>query len=229
MSELKTNLYAAIINVMREVKGIDKNLNVGTGNSTYKGVADKDVKQIIGKAMEANGLAILPISITPKVTVERWEETSQYGNNPPQTKMKQSVFTEVITKYLLIHESGESVEIEGYGHGVDSQDKSAGKATTYALKYALLYAFMVPTGKIDDADLPHSNEKEVVPTATVPQKIDKPKKELVETAVLTKEIDAFDNVDQFIDCRTKYALTPDQKTLVTNKYYELFPNTKKVS
>ena len=46
----------------------------------------------------------------------------------------------------------------GYGHGVDSQDKSAGKATTYALKYALLYAFLVPTGKIDDADNTHSEE-----------------------------------------------------------------------
>lgn len=226
MSENKTNLYAAIIKVMREVKGIDKSLNVGTGNSSYKGVADKDVKLIIGKAMEENGLAILPISITPNVTVERWEETSQYGNNPPQTKMKQSVFTEVITKYLLIHESGESVEIEGYGHGVDSQDKSAGKATTYALKYALLYAFMVPTGKIEDADNTHSDEKET-PPAKAP--VEKPKKQLIETAALTKEIDAFDNVDQFIDCRTKYALTPDQKTLVTNKYYELFPNTKKVS
>ena len=100
--ENKTNLYAAIINVMKSVKGIDKTLNVGTGNSAYKGVADKEVKQIIGKVMEDNGLAILPISIDPKTTIERWEETTQYGNNPPVTKVKQSVFTEVKTKYLSI-------------------------------------------------------------------------------------------------------------------------------
>lgn len=231
MSDLKTNLYAAIIKVMREVKGIEKNLSVGTGNSSYKGVADKDVKEAVGKAMEANGLAILPIGITPSVTIERWEETSQYGNNPPQTKMKQSVFTEVQTKYLLIHESGESEEIVGYGHGVDSQDKSAGKATTYALKYALLYAFMVPTGKIEDADNTHSDEKDTPPvhTPAVAPVAEKPKKQIITTEALTKEIDAFDNVDQFIDCRTKYALTPEQKTLVTTKYYELFPKTQKVS
>ena len=149
--ENKANLYKAIINVMKSVKNIDKSMTVGTGNSSYKGVADKDVKQIIGKAMEDNGLAILPIGIESKVSIDRWEEESNYGK-----KTKQSAFTEVTTKYLLIHESGESEEIVGYGHGVDTQDKGAGKATTYALKYALLYTFMVPTGKIDDADNEHS-------------------------------------------------------------------------
>jgi hypothetical protein len=154
--ENKTNLYKAILNVMKSVKNIDKSMTVGTGNNSYKGVADKDVKQIIGKAMEENGLAILPIGIESKVSIDRWEENTQYGN-----KTKQSAFTEVTTKYLLIHESGESEEIVGYGHGVDTQDKGAGKATTYALKYALLYAFMVPTGKIDDADNEHSDIKEI--------------------------------------------------------------------
>ncbi|OPB98959.1 hypothetical protein BAS10_04645 [Elizabethkingia meningoseptica] len=168
--ENKTNLYKAIISVMRAVKGIDKNITVGSGNSAYQGVSDKDVKSIIGTAMEENGLAILPISVIPKLTIERWEETSQYGNNPPQTKMKQSVLTEVECKYLLVHESGESIEIVGYGHGHDALDKSAGKATTYALKYALLYTFMVPTGKIDDADAKHSNEGEI------PQKNSKPER-----------------------------------------------------
>lgn len=229
--ENKTNLYAAIINVMKSVKGIDKTLNVGTGNSAYKGVADKEVKQIIGKVMEDNGLAILPISIDPKTTIERWEETTQYGNNPPVTKVKQSVFTEVKTKYLLIHESGESIEIEGYGHGIDSQDKSAGKATTYALKYALLYAFMVPTGKIDDADNTHSDEKEVPPRQSASSKsataTEKPKKKDITTEALKKEIEAFDNIDHFVDFRTQYALTPEQKTIVTNKFNELFPNYKK--
>jgi hypothetical protein len=80
---------------------------------------------------------------------------------------KQSVFTSVKTKYLLLHESGESIEISGYGHGVDSQDKAAGKATTYALKYALLYTFLVPTGKIDDADNENSDNI-VTPRPTTP-------------------------------------------------------------
>ena len=99
--------------------------------------------------MAANGLCILPIDIEENTTVERWKEGD---------KTKQSVFCRVKTKYLLCHTSGETQEISGIGHGVDSQDKAAGKATTYAMKYALLYTFMTPTGDIDDADETHSEE-----------------------------------------------------------------------
>jgi hypothetical protein len=154
------NLAQAIIQVMREVKGIEKNLQVGAGTNSYKGVADKDVKKIVGDAMERAGLCILPIEIIPSVKIERWEEIWN-----GQAKQKQSIFTEALCRYELLHESGESKIIQGYGHGVDSQDKSAGKATTYALKYALLYAFMIPTGAIDDADSSHSNDQ------AMPQKI----------------------------------------------------------
>lgn len=150
---MNTEITKAIIEVMKAVKSIDKDMTVGTGNSSYKGVSDKSVKQIIGAAMEKNGLCIIPTSVQAVTKVDRWTETGgQYGD-----KQKQSVFTEVTTKYLLMHTSGENIEISGYGHGVDSQDKGAGKATTYALKYALLYIFMVPTGKIDDADTSHSD------------------------------------------------------------------------
>ena len=172
----KVEITKAIINVMKEVKNIDKNLQVGEGKSAYKGVADKDVKSVIGQAMEKHGLAIIPLSINPKVDIQRWEETNNYG-----TKMKTQVFTEVSTKYLLLHESGESLEIEGYGHGIDSQDKSAGKATTYALKYALLYTFLVPTGQIDDTDKVSSEYIETPKTKDLSQ-WDLPKNSRLQTS-----------------------------------------------
>lgn len=161
-------LYKAVIKVMKSVKGIDKNSTVGAGSNAFKAVSDQDVKQIIGKEMEDAGLCIFPISIEPILKIDRWVENTQYGE-----KQKQNVFTEVKTKYLLAHESGESIEICGYGHGVDSQDKSAGKATTYALKYALLYTFMVATGKIDDSDTVHSDDI-VQPAATTPAAVPPP-------------------------------------------------------
>jgi hypothetical protein len=155
------NLATAILSVMKEVKGIDKTMTVGTGSGSYKGVPDQEVKKIIGEAMQKNGLCLLPIGIEAQTKVERWEEETFYNGKSNGMKQKQSVFTEAKTKYLLLHESGESMEISGYGHGVDSQDKGAGKATTYALKYALLYTFLVPTGKIDDSDNDHSEYKEI--------------------------------------------------------------------
>lgn len=156
-SESIKEITTAVVTAMASLAGIDKNLTVGEGKSAYKGVADKDVKEHIGKAMKENGLAIFPIGITPRVNIHRFVENGNYGE-----KHKTNVFTEVDTEYLLAHTSGEWIVITGHGHGIDSQDKSAGKATTYALKYALLYTFMVPTGKIDDADntAPEKESKE---------------------------------------------------------------------
>lgn len=159
----KTLLIKAIIAVMSEVKGIDKTMTVGSGAMSYKGVPDKEVKKIIGEAMSRNKLCIIPTDTEAKTQIDRWEEV--YNG---VAKQKQSVFTEVKTKYLLMHESGQYIELSGYGHGVDSQDKSAGKATTYALKYTLLYTFLIPTGKIDDADTTHSDTHQV-PQQQIPQ------------------------------------------------------------
>lgn len=159
-TEKTENIYTAMINVMNEVKNIDKSLTVGDGKASYKGVADKDVKMIIGQSMAKNGLVCFPISIEPTVKIERWNETQTY-NGQQYEKVKQSIFTEVLAKFKIVHAlTGDSIEIVGYGHGVDTQDKSAGKATTYALKNALLYSFLVPTGAIDDTDKTHSNDIE---------------------------------------------------------------------
>jgi len=196
---MSAKLYKAVISVMKKVKGIDKNSTVGTGSNSFKAVSDQDVKQIIGKEMEDAGLCIFPISIEPVLKIDRWTENTQYGE-----KQKQNVFTEVKTKYLLAHESGESIEIVGYGHGVDSQDKSAGKATTYALKYALLYTFMVATGKIDDSDNTHSDDiqhRSEAVKAPAPAKIQQPTPEELQAAI--------DNLNL---CETKKDLTDLKKT-----------------
>jgi hypothetical protein len=135
--------------------------------------------------MEKHNLVILPIDIEPKLQVERWEE-EVYDNYQKKNvvKQKQLVFTEVITTYKIIHTlSRESVEIKGYGHGVDSQDKSAGKATTYALKYALLYSFLIPTGDIDDTDKVHSVEV-AQPIKVAKKECDSATFEVVKKAIL---------------------------------------------
>lgn len=154
------NITKAILSVMNDVKMIEKSMTVGTGVSSYKGVPDKEVKKIVGESMRKNGLCLIPTSLDSSTEISRWEEETVY-NGKATRKQKQSVFTEVKTKYLLLHESGESIEIAGYGHGVDSQDKGAGKATTYALKYAMLYTFLIPTSDIDDADNTHSVDVDV--------------------------------------------------------------------
>jgi len=164
------NLALAVVEVMKSVKGMEKNSKVG-GNSqnAYNGTKDQDVKEVFNKHLTENGLCMLPIGIEESTQVDRWEEVDQWSKATPKAmKQKQSVFTKVKTKYLLLHTSGESIEIAGYGHGVDPQDKGAGKATTYAMKNALLYAFVTPVGKMDDTETTHSEQIET--PRTVQQK-----------------------------------------------------------
>ena len=153
-------LIKAVNNVMSIVENVDKSMTIGSGQNSYKGVSDKDVKLLFNKAMRDNGLAIFVTEIKPTTTVDRWEESTNYG-----VKQKQSVFTEVLVTYQLHHVSGDSIQLQGYGHGIDTQDKAAGKATTYALKYTLLYNFLVATGHIDDTDSTHSDS---MPTPKTP-------------------------------------------------------------
>ena len=75
-------LAEAVLQVMREVKGIEKNLQVGAGKHSYKGVSDKDVKQIIGAAMERAGLVLLPTGIQPTTRRSQTDHQPAYRRIP---------------------------------------------------------------------------------------------------------------------------------------------------
>lgn len=198
------NIAKAIIQVMKEVKGMEKNSNVGSGRNSYNGTKDQDVKEVFNDALAKNGLCILPIDIKEETLVDRWEQ--EYNG---QKQQKQSVFTKVTTKYMLLHESGESIELAGYGHGVDPQDKGAGKATTYALKNCLLYTFLTPVGKIDDTETTHS---ENIPT---PQPV---KKNLTDENFEKALKFSKEDLQKVLD---KFELTNSQRTVLTSQLNKL--------
>jgi len=195
------NIAKAIIQVMKEVKGMEKNSRVGSGGAAYNGTKDQDVKEIFNET--------LAIGIDEETQIDRWEQEEIWNGKSNGIKTKQSVFTKVTTKYMLLHESGESIELAGYGHGVDPQDKGAGKATTYALKNCLLYTFLTPVGKIDDTETTHS---ENIPT---PAPKEPTKKQIFKEGGFDKAL----NSDQktILSVLSKYELTPDQKKQLTEK------------
>ena len=49
-------------------------------------------------------------------------------------------------------EDGSYVESWSLGEGVDTSDKAAGKASSYAMKSALIHCFLVPTVDLEDPD-----------------------------------------------------------------------------
>ena len=202
------NIAKAIIQVMKEVKGMEKNSNVGSGKNSYTGTKDQDVKEVFNDALAKNGLCILPIDIQEETQIDRWEQ--EYNG---QKQQKQSVFTKVTTKYMLLHDSGESIELAGYGHGVDPQDKGAGKATTYALKNCLLYTFLTPVGKIDDTETTHS---ENIPT---PAPKEPAKKQIFKEGGFEGALKADkETIERVLE---NYELTESQKTVLTAQLNKL--------
>ena len=141
-----SELVSAVLLVMEECQGIGKNATIGTWSYQYKWVSDKDVKLKIWWSMKKNWLVMLPIEINTKDVVVTHKDN------------KTSYYTEVNTKYRLMHTSGSWIDLAWYGQAIDTQDKWAWKATTYAMKYMLLYTFMVATGHIDDTDNHHSED-----------------------------------------------------------------------
>ncbi len=151
------NLIEAVNKVAKELPVIGKNLNVG---GKYQGVSWKDVASAFKPLMVKNGLVMIPIDYDAKTTLTDY--LNQYG------KPTLRVFTEVNAKYKLIHVSGESVEVAGLGYGVDNQDKGAGKATTYAMKNALMYMCTV-AADMDDTENTHSDDYEHAPQKVTPE------------------------------------------------------------
>jgi hypothetical protein len=197
------NLAKAIIEVMKEVRGMEKNSKVGSGGHSYNGTKDQDVKEVFNNSMSKNGLCLIPFDIQEQTQVDRWEEENTW-NGKVTIKQKQSVFTKAVVKYTLLHESGESTIVCGYGHGVDPQDKGAGKATTYAMKNALLYTFLTPVGKIDDSESVHSEDIQTkVITKPEPIKKDKLTPEQFEATLIAPS-------NQIQSVINKFDLEPDQ-------------------
>lgn len=200
-------LTKAILKVMAQVKNIEKNTTVGTGSFAYQGVKDFDVKMAFNEALTKAGLTCIPIDIQEETQVDRWEENG---------RTKQQIFCKVKTKYLLLHDSGESIEIVGYGHGTDNQDKASGKAQTYALKNALLYTFLTPVGTLEDTDNQHSNSYSI-PAQTKSKKKVKDEQELEKLANWCNEKNK-----TITDVKQHYVLSKIQEQALTNLLIKSF-------
>jgi hypothetical protein len=209
-------LTKAILKVMAQVKNIEKNMKVGSGSYAYNGVKDFDVKVSFNEAMTKAGLTCIPIDIQEETQVDRWQENG---------RTKQQIFCKVKTKYLLLHESGESIEIVGYGHGTDNQDKASGKAQTYALKNALLYTFLTPVGKLEDTDNVHSDTHEIPRpnfNDALPEMPTIRKRKKVENIEQLEKIVSWclEKDKSLIDVKSHYELTKTQEKLIIQKLTE---------
>ncbi|NBW08929.1 MAG: hypothetical protein EBR82_12980 [Caulobacteraceae bacterium] len=130
-------LAGKLAEVMGEIGYISKG---GTNSAQgYKYVMASQVADAIREKLAAKGIAIIPGDIE-KLS----ESTSASG--------KQVILTFKYSWHLVDGETGEKHTIYSLGSGADSGDKHVYKATTGALKYALLTTFLIPTGDDPEND-----------------------------------------------------------------------------
>lgn len=142
--EQKMNLYQKIQAVANEVKNISKNMTVGKGNYSYKAVGDIDVTLKVKEAEKKVGIVSIPIK--QELIHHEIIKTSEGDKE----SIKYSFLIKMTTRINDLEDTDSFIEIESFGHGLDSGDKGFGKASTYARKYALLNAYKIATGEDPD-------------------------------------------------------------------------------
>jgi hypothetical protein len=158
------SLYEKIYKVMNESEGLEKDLTVGSGASSYKAVGEKEVLNMLKPLFKKHKLIIFPVD----------GDISEH-NSVFDTTYKEEVttktrnVTQIKVKFKIVDvETGESEILMGFGNGADSQDKGSGKAFTYAFKTMLSKTFMLFSG--EDTDNTHSDDI----GGYTPPKADKP-------------------------------------------------------
>ena len=149
--ETSKNIFQRLSAITLELSTVAKNLEVGAGKSQYKAVGEADVLRAVKPLEAKHGVYSYPCSrqIIESGTIEN--ETMDY-----QTKEKivrKSLFERIETIYRFVNVDNptEYIDITTYGDGIDTQDKSVGKAMTYGDKYALMKAYKIITGDDHDA------------------------------------------------------------------------------
>jgi hypothetical protein len=161
-------LYEKIYNVMNESEGLEKDLTVGSGASSYKAVGEKEVLNMLKPLFKKHKLIVFPVDGDISETNSVWE--AEY-NGKKDTKTRN--VTQIKVRFKIVDvETGESETLVGFGNGADSQDKGSGKAFTYAFKTMLSKTFMLFSG--EDTDNTHSDD---IGGYTPPKATQKPEQE----------------------------------------------------
>lgn len=148
------NIYEKMLAIATEINTVSKDLEVGTGKNSYRAVGEASVLRAIKPLEKKYGIYSYPVhrTIIESGTIEN--ESLING----EKVIKRNLFERIEVTYRFVNteKPDEYIDIVSYGDGVDSQDKSVGKAMTYADKYALMKAYKMVTG--DDPDKEPSGE-----------------------------------------------------------------------
>lgn len=144
------SLHRKLAQVMYEAERIPKNGTAPPAMGGYKFVKVVDAADFIRKALAEKLITMMPTAV------------HVVGQQDRPTKAGGTMTTvDLITEWTLTDgESGESITIMSFGAGSDGGDKYSGKASTSAMKYALLTGFLLSTGEDSEGStLPETSSR----------------------------------------------------------------------
>jgi hypothetical protein len=137
------NVYQKINAVMNEVHYVQKDVSISGGGS-YKAVSHDMVLAILRPEMVKQGI----------VTRVRFLEGSitQFRNTKEEIKMHMYEASYQVD-FVNMDDPSDFMEVIVPAHANDNGDKAPGKATSYAVKYAMLKTFGLETGENEESRL----------------------------------------------------------------------------
>lgn len=156
------NIFEKLSAISVEITNVDKNLTISVGaNGKYKAVGEADVLAAV-RPLEAK-YRVYSYPVDRQIIESGELESVDYKGN-----VKKQLFERmrIVYRFVNMDNPSEYIEVISYGDGIDSGDKSVGKAMTYGDKYALLKAYKIITGEDPDKDASEPlRSKYTVPTA----------------------------------------------------------------
>lgn len=170
------NIYEKLSAITNELSAVAKNLEVGVGQSKYNAVGEADVLAAVKPLEYKYRIYSYPCGrrILESTIIENETYVVDYKTKEKEKVIKKTFFERIETDYCFVNidKPEEKIKVTTYGDGIDSQDKSVGKAMTYADKYALLKAYKIITGEDPD-----QKASETMETKPQPPKFEQPKQE----------------------------------------------------
>lgn len=152
-SEEKMNIYQKMDLVRVKVGIVQKSIEMQIGNNRgYKAVSETDILKAVNEAEHEVGL----ISYQESIDILESEKLDTQKGSMFRIRILCKV------RVVNIDNPSESVVFVGLGDGFDTMDKGCGKANAYAMKYALMRGYKIPTG--DDPD--YFKSEPIVPLAS---------------------------------------------------------------
>jgi len=148
-------LFERILWVRKRVTRLGKDSTVSTGGSgSYKAVSHDKVTAFIRPKMNQAGIVSWVNCI--EATNAETGATTNKGRKIVQFRGRFAV------TFANVHNKEDQLHIEQHAYADDYGDKAPGKATSYAMKYAMLKMFMIETGEEDEERVAPDGGKQAV-------------------------------------------------------------------